>query len=206
MNAFMVSSYLRSYGTMRYALALQLRWVVLINTKIFYPMVEQPAEFLCSILPPLASTYSRRGGGWAGVDSPYLRAYLLVQQMARMGAFWMNRKPAARGRSETMPEMGEGQGMGTRQSKSLGGSAAMVGSVGGGRDVRHDFSLDDCCFGLRRKPLVGNNRRGKIWIGSECSPSAGAAPFPTGVTATPSEAPVKEPAAARFPVQSALPG
>ena len=190
MKAFMVGSYLRSCGTMRYALVLQLRWVVLINTKIFYPMVEQPAEFLCSILPPLASTY-------------------LVQQMALIGAFWMNRKPAPRGRSKTMPEMGEGQGVGTRKSKSLGGSAAMVGSFGGGRDVRHDFSLDDCCFGLRRKPLVGNNRRGKIWIGSECSPSAGAAltaPFPTGVTATPSEAPVKEPAAARFLVQSALPG
>ena len=106
MKAFMVGSYLRFYGTMRYALVLQLRWVVLINIKIFYPMVEQPAEFLCPILPPLVSTYSRRGGGWAGVDSPYLLAYLLVQKMARIRAFWMNRKPAARGRSETMPEMG----------------------------------------------------------------------------------------------------
>ena len=143
MKAFMVDSYLRSYATMRYALVLQLRWVVLINIKFFYPMVEQPAEFLCSILPLLVSTYSRRGSGWAGVDSLYLRAYLLVQQMARIGAFWMNRKPAARGRSETMPEMGAGQGVGARQSKSLGGSAAMVGSVGGGRDVRNDFSLDD---------------------------------------------------------------
>ena len=38
----------------------------------------------------------------------------------------MNRKPAARGRSETMPEMGADQGVGTRQIKSLGGSAAMV--------------------------------------------------------------------------------
>ena len=38
----------------------------------------------------------------------------------------MNRKPAARGRSETMPAMGAGQGVGTRQIKSLGGSAAMV--------------------------------------------------------------------------------
>ena len=143
MKAFMVGSYLRSYGTMRYALVLQLRWVVLINIKIFYPMVEQPAQFLCPILPPLVSTYSRRGGGWAGVDSPYLRAYLLVQQMARIGAFWMSRKSAARSRSETMSEMGAGQGAGTRQSKSLGGSAAMVGSVRGGRDVRNDFSLDD---------------------------------------------------------------
>ena len=122
---------------------LQLRWVVIINIKISYPMDEQPAESLCSILPLLVSTYSRRGGGWADVDSPYLRAYLLVQQMARIGAFWMNRKPAARGRSETMPEMGAGQGVGDRQSKSLGGSAAMVGSVGGGRDVLNDFSRDD---------------------------------------------------------------
>ena len=45
----MVGSYLSSYGTMRYALVLQLRWVVLTNIKIFYPMVEQPAEFLCPI-------------------------------------------------------------------------------------------------------------------------------------------------------------
>ena len=51
---------------------------------------------------------------------------LLVQQMTRIGAFWMNRKPAARGRSETIPEMGAGQGIGSRQIKSLGGSAAMV--------------------------------------------------------------------------------
>ena len=128
---------------MRYALVLQLRWVVIINIKISYPMIEQPAESLCSILPLLVSTYSRRGGGWADVDSPYLRAYLLVQQMARIRAFWMNRKPAARGRSETMPEMEAGQGVGDRQSKSLGGSAAMVGSVGGGRDVLNDFSLGD---------------------------------------------------------------
>ena len=55
----------------------------------------------------------------------------------------MNRKPAARGRSETMPEMEAGQGVGDRQSKSLGGSATMVGSVGGGRDVLNDFSLGD---------------------------------------------------------------
>ena len=74
----MVGSYLRSYGTMRYALVLQLRWVVLINIKILYPMVEQPTEFLCPILPPLVSTYSRQGGGWVGADSPYLRAYLFV--------------------------------------------------------------------------------------------------------------------------------
>ena len=143
MKAFMVDGYLRSYGTMRYALVLQLPWVVLINIKIFYPMVEQPAEFLRSILPLLVSTYSRRGCGWASLDSPYLRAFLLVHQMARIGAFWMNRKPAARGRSETMPEMVAGQGVRTRQSKWLGGSAAMVGSVRGGRDVRNDFSLDD---------------------------------------------------------------
>ena len=69
---------------------------------------------LSSILPPLVSTYSRRGCGWAGVGSPYLRAYHFVEQMTRIEAFWLNRKPAAGDRSlrrmyqETMPEMGVG--------------------------------------------------------------------------------------------------
>ena len=77
MKAVMVGSYLRSYGTMRYALVLQLHWVVLINIKIFYPMVEQPAEFLCPILPPLVSTYARRGGEpWKDFCSPHLMMYI----------------------------------------------------------------------------------------------------------------------------------
>ena len=67
---------------MRHTLVLRLRWVLLINTKTFYPMTEQLAEFLCPILPPLVSNYS--GGGWASVGSPYLRAYPLVKQMARI--------------------------------------------------------------------------------------------------------------------------
>ena len=99
-KAFAVGTYLCYYGTMRHTLVLQLRWVVLLNTKIFYPMIEQLAEFLCPILPHLVCTYSR--GGWAGVGSPYLRAYPLVKQMARIEAFCMNLKPASGTRSETM--------------------------------------------------------------------------------------------------------
>ena len=94
----------------------------------------------------------------------------------------------------------------TRQNESLGGSAASGGGGGGGRDV-HDGSSFDASnvispF-LQGKPLIGNDGRGKVWIGFGCSPSAGDAPFPTGVTATVSAAPEIETAAARFPVQSA---
>ena len=64
-KAFVVGTSLCYYGTMRHTLVLQLRWVVPINTKISYPMIEQLAEFLCPILPPLLCTYSE--GGWAGV-------------------------------------------------------------------------------------------------------------------------------------------
>ena len=96
---------------MRHMFVLRLRWVLLINTKTFYPVIEQLAEFLCLILPPLVCTYS--GGGWAGVGSLYLRAYPLVKQMARIWAFWMNLKPAPGTRSETMLDMGVSQGMGT---------------------------------------------------------------------------------------------
>ena len=67
-KVFVVGTYLCYYGTMRHTLVLQLRWVVLTNTKIFSPMIEQLAEFLCPILPPpLVCTYSE--GGWAGVVS-----------------------------------------------------------------------------------------------------------------------------------------
>ena len=126
---------------MRHTFVLRLRWVLLINTKTFYPVIEQLAEFLCLILPPLVCTYS--GGGWAGVGSPYLRAYSLVKQMARIWAFWMNLKPAPGTRSETMLDMGVSQGMGTIQSELLGGSAASGGGVGGGHGVRNGFSLDE---------------------------------------------------------------
>ena len=66
-KAFVVGTYLCCYGTMRHTLVLQLRWVVLIKTKMFSPMIEQLAEILCPILPPLVCTYSE--GGWAGVVS-----------------------------------------------------------------------------------------------------------------------------------------
>ena len=111
-------------------------------------MVEQPADFLCPILPPFVSTYPRRGGGLAGVGSPYLCAHPLVEQMARVGAFWMKRKPAPGSRSlrkmyhETMPEMGASEMVETRQKESLGGSAASGGGGGGGRDVHGGSSFD----------------------------------------------------------------
>ena len=54
----------------------------------------------------------------------------------------MNLKPALGTHSETMPDMGVSQGMGTIQSESLGGRAASGGGVGGGHGVRNDFSLD----------------------------------------------------------------
>ena len=81
-KTFVVGTYLCYYGTMRHTPVLQLCWVVLIYTKIFYPMIGQLAEFLCPILPPLVCTSS--GGEWAGVGSPYLRVYPLVKQMARI--------------------------------------------------------------------------------------------------------------------------
>ena len=66
-KAFVVGTYLCYYGTMRHTLVLQLCLVVLINTKILSPMIEQLAEFVCPILPPLVCTYSE--GGSAGVVS-----------------------------------------------------------------------------------------------------------------------------------------
>ena len=52
----------------------------------------------------------------------------------------MNPKPASGTRSETMPDMGVSQGMGTIQSELLGGGAASGGGVGGGHVVRNGFS------------------------------------------------------------------
>ena len=110
-------------------------------------MIEPPADFLCPILPPFVSTYSRRGGGLAGVGSPYLCTYPLVEQMARVGAFWMKRELSAGSRSlrkmydETLPEMEVSEMVETRQNESLGGSAASGGG-GGGRDVHDSSSFD----------------------------------------------------------------
>ena len=55
-KAFVVGTYSCYYGTMRHTLVLQLCLVVLINTKILSPMIEQLGEFLCPILPPLVCT------------------------------------------------------------------------------------------------------------------------------------------------------
>ena len=109
-------------------------------------MLEQPAEFLCPILPYFVSTFSRWGGGWAGVGSPYLCTYSLVQRMARTRASWISGRPAAGGRSlrrryqEQMPEMGVGEWVRTWQSELFGDSEAS-GSGGGDRSVHFDFSL-----------------------------------------------------------------
>ena len=54
----------------------------------------------------------------------------------------MNLKPTLGTRSETMPDMGVSQGMGTIQSESLGGRAASGSGVDGGHGVRNGFSLD----------------------------------------------------------------
>ena len=99
---------------------------------------DQPARRI-PMLQPLVSIDSRRRGGWAGVGSPNLRAYPFVQQMARIGPFWRNQKPAAEGRSETMFEIGVDR---SRQSKSLSGGAPSGGGGGRGRGVRNDFILD----------------------------------------------------------------
>ena len=96
--AFVVGTYLFYYGTLRHTLMLQLHAGSLGRTVKPYndfSVIERPAEFLCPILPPLVSTHSCRGVGSAGMGSLYLRVYPLVKQMARIGAFWMNRKPAS---------------------------------------------------------------------------------------------------------------
>ena len=98
---------------------------------------DQPARRL-PMLQLLASIDSRRRGGWAGVGSLNLRAYPFVQQMARIGPFWRNQKPAAEGRSETMFEIGVDR---SRQSESLSGGAPSGGGGGRGRGVRNDFIL-----------------------------------------------------------------
>ena len=55
----------------------------------------------------------------------------------------MNPKPASGTRSETTPDMGISQGMGTIQSELLGGGAASGGGVDGDHVVRNGFSLDE---------------------------------------------------------------
>ena len=99
---------------------------------------DQPARRI-PMLQLLVSIDSRRRDGWAGVGSPNLRAYPFVQQMARIGPFWRNQKPAAEGRSETMFEIGVDR---SRQSESLSGGAPSGGGGGRGRGVRNDFILD----------------------------------------------------------------
>ena len=99
---------------------------------------DQPARRI-PMLQLLVSIDSRRRDGWAGVGSPNLRAYPFVQQMARIGPFWRNQKPAAEGRSETMFEIGVDR---SRQSESLSGGAPSGGGGGKGRGVRNDFILD----------------------------------------------------------------
>ena len=79
--------------------------------------------------------------GWRGFSLP-ARVSSRAKHMARVGGFWKNRKPASGTRSETMPDMRGRQRVGTRQSESLGGSAASGGGVGGDHGVRYGFSLD----------------------------------------------------------------
>ena len=122
----------------------------------------------------------------------------------------MSQKPVAGGHrlrrryQQTLPEMEVRQGVGTRQSELFGDSAAS-GSDGSARDVHYglSFGASEVVLVLQRKPLAGNDGRGKVWIGSACSPSAGDATFPTGVTAAAPAAPATETAAVRFPPCSA---
>ena len=117
---------------------------------------DQPARRI-PMLQPLVSIDSRRRGGWAGVGSPNLRAYSFVQQMARIGPFWRNQKPAAEGRNETMFEIGVDR---SRQSESLSGGAPSGGGGGRGRVVRNDFILDGSelvlVFGESLLPELGS--------------------------------------------------
>ena len=117
---------------------------------------DQPARTI-PMLQPLVSIDSRRRGGWAGVGSPNLRAYPFVQQMARIGPFWRNQKPATKGRSKIMSEIKVDR---SRKSESLSGGAPSGGGGGRGRGVRNDFILDGSelvlVFGESLLPELGS--------------------------------------------------